>query len=473
MLFVCASCQRKEAGPSVGEIEAKVVLQNAQREVREAVEEALSALRVQPDSARKSGELGMVLHAHQLLIPAKLAYQRAAALDPQAPDWPYYLADILQQEGKLEEARKLLAEVEGRAGAPASASLRLGEWALAAGDLDAAETWFQRAKESPADAPFALFGLGRCKQARKQWNEAQTIFAEVCRLYPRYAAARLSLAQVYQALGKAQEADRESKIYAQLGESAPPRVDALMAAVEERNRGSLYWLKEGSRLSALGQQEQAIAAIRKAVTQDPNSAQARANLINAYGRADKFAEAEAAYEEALAKGRVIADAHYNYGVVCFRQGKVPQAEQAFRRAVEANAQHSLARGNLGYLLIESKRGAEGEQQLRKAIEIDPANRQARYHLGRLLLARQDYAAAEEQLRTASLAAQDGEQPGYQYSWGLLLARLGRAEAGQVLADAEAIARRWGQLDFATRIASDRERLAQSKARQFPSAKGSQ
>ncbi len=466
-VVLCSSCQPSPARPSLTEIEAALDLGKAQREVREAIEQAFAALRRQPDSAPTSGALGMVLHAHQLFTPAKLAYQRAAALDRKAANWPYYLADILHQEGKLEEARTMLAQAEPLPGAPPSTSLRLAEWALAAGDLPAAELWYQKAKTNQADLPFALFGLARIQQARQQWQAAQAALAELCRLYPRYAAPRLSLAQVYQALGQRDEAAKESQIYAQLGEASPPRVDPLMAAIEEKNRGALYWLREGSRLSLQGEHARALEAIEKAVAQDPASAQARANLINAYGRAGNYQQAEKAYQEAISSGRAIADAHYNFGVVCFRQGKIPQAEQAFRRAIEANNQHSLARGNLGYLLIETRREREGEQQLRSALDIDPANRQAHFHLGRLLLARKLYAEAESQLRAAALAAEDAEQPGYLYSWGVLLGRLRDARAQQVLLDAEASARRWGQIALAETIAADRSRGNPQPAGQPP------
>src|SRR5947209_3700073 len=66
-----------------------IPLNGASKEMTEAVEEALQAVRRQPRSGRTWGVLGMVLTANGFNQQAIECLAQAERLDPQEPRWPY------------------------------------------------------------------------------------------------------------------------------------------------------------------------------------------------------------------------------------------------------------------------------------------------------------------------------------------------------------------------------------------------
>src|SRR6185295_17074025 len=94
-----------------------------------AVEKALQEARADPKSSDRSGRLGMVLHAHQILDSAGVCYRRASLLDPKSFEWKYYLGVVSNGEAAVDALRAAL-----RLRDYLPAKLRLGEALLAAGD---------------------------------------------------------------------------------------------------------------------------------------------------------------------------------------------------------------------------------------------------------------------------------------------------------------------------------------------------
>src|SRR5690349_24161339 len=73
-------------------------------DVKDAVLAAHKQAEAEPSKGSASGRFGMVLQAQALNEPAALAYQRAIRLEPKEFAWRYYLAVVLQQLSKPEQA---------------------------------------------------------------------------------------------------------------------------------------------------------------------------------------------------------------------------------------------------------------------------------------------------------------------------------------------------------------------------------
>jgi tetratricopeptide (TPR) repeat protein len=144
------------------------------------------------------------------------------------------------------------------------------------------------------------------------------------------------------------------------------------------------------------------AAYREAIRLDPGLAVAHNNLGNVLEATQRYGEAEAAYREAIRLYPGFALAHQNLGIALKRLKRYPEAETAFREAIRHNPDLATAYNNLGDVLEVLKRYPEAETTLRKAIRLQPSDASAHNNLGVTLLrmgrSRKALAAFREAIR---------------------------------------------------------------------------
>ena len=95
----------------------------------------------------------------------------------------------------------------------------------------------------------------------------------------------------------------------------------------------------------------------------------------------RLAEAQAAYEQALAINPDHAEAHNNLGVVLKAQGRLDAAAEAYRRAIVLKPTHAEAQNNLGLVLMDQGRLDEAIRCFERALQILPGYGTALYNLG--------------------------------------------------------------------------------------------
>lgn len=100
------------------------------------------------------------------------------------------------------------------------------------------------------------------------------------------------------------------------------------------------------------------------------------NAGNANAAQGKFAEASAAYRQAIAMDSTSALAWFNYGNMWMQRNDAPRAHACWVRAVKYNPKFAPARRNLGLLFLQAGRPKEAEEQLSVylRLERDPAMR---------------------------------------------------------------------------------------------------
>jgi tetratricopeptide (TPR) repeat protein len=120
-------------------------------------------------------------------------------------------------------------------------------------------------------------------------------------------------------------------------------IAAEIAAVERANIAR----SRGDELRESGKPNEALAAYRAALKENPNDTPTYNQAGNALSELDKTEDAERAYRQAIAADASNAVAFYNLGRMLNREGKYRDAAEADRRAIELSPRYALAHDGLG------------------------------------------------------------------------------------------------------------------------------
>jgi tetratricopeptide (TPR) repeat protein len=418
---------------------------------RDAMSRAHKEAAARPLDATVVGALARLLHAWELWESAHQAYTRAQALAPQAFEWPYLDAFVLQRLARHAEAAERLRRAVAADPTYLPARLKLAEALLDAGDLAESRQAFEPLLKEPAALPAAHVGLGRIAAAEGRHAEAIRHFEEAIALFPELGAAYYAVARSYRATGREADAERAFQQHQRFGPRWPGIDDPVLGAVRALRDDARAILAKGIASAQAGDAAAAIAAHEAALQRDPSLVHVHANLLSLYGQAGNWAKAEEHYRAAIKAGFTPADLHYDYGVVLGLQQQWDAAEAAYRRALEANPLHANARNNLGQLL-ERKRDFEGAaSEYRQATEAQPSFRLARFNLGRMLLQLKRGQQAIEQFERLQ-EPRDAETPRYLFALATAHVMAGHRDEGLKLAiSARNAALEFGQTDLAAAI----------------------
>ncbi|MEZ5352819.1 MAG: tetratricopeptide repeat protein [Bryobacteraceae bacterium] len=450
LLLVLASCAPQPPLPPLPDVDLNLFLPA----VRELVSTALADARRKPNDPSVNGRLGMLLHAHDQVAAATVAYRRAHRLDGANFAWPYYLAYTESSQGNYAAALDAIAAALRIDPSYFPASLKKAEILFEKGDLGAAAAIYSAAAPAHPGSAAVWYGLGRVEAARGETAKAVESLRKAVKLFPQYGGAHYALAQALRQLGRTAEAQAHLEPYQRFRTWTPNAGDHYLRELGELTISAIQFIRRGSELEAAGQLDGAIEMHRKAAEVDPRSAQAHANLISLYGRAGRAAESEAAYRAAIAIEPGLAEAHYNYGVLLFQQRRLPEARQAFERALVSNPNHAEAHNNIAFILETEGRQAAAIEHYRAAIAAQPGFRLAHFHLGRILTNQRRYDEAIREFES-TLEPVDDQTPGFVYAMGAAYGRSGRrAKAIELLTRAHRMAGERGQADLAASIERD-------------------
>ncbi|MFN0104193.1 MAG: tetratricopeptide repeat protein [Bryobacteraceae bacterium] len=440
--LLLAACATKKPPPDLPAVDVS----GMQAAVRDVIDGALTAARAKPDDAALAARLGMALHAHNQLAGAARAYERAAALDPANAGYAYYWGVALAADGRYSDA---VIPLRAALSIP-PARLRLADALYAAGKTVEARKEYEAVRDADPGNAAAYYGLGRCLQG----PEAIAAFQKAVQLFPRYGAARFSLAAVYRQQGQRAQADATLENYERDKLLSPPIDDPAMAAVQALDVSATGLLRASQSLERQGQLPQAAELQERVLAADPKLTQAWVNLISLYARLGRPENAEAAYRNAIALEPKNAEAHYNFGVLCAQTERFKEARMAFQSAVAIDPAHAEALDNLGALIETTGAWDSAAALYRRALAAKPGLRLAHYHLGRILANRRRWPEAIGEFEK-SIEPSDEQTPGFLYALGATHARAGsRARAIEILQRAKSEATRWGQGPLAAAIERD-------------------
>jgi tetratricopeptide (TPR) repeat protein len=168
---------------------------------------------------------------------------------------------------------------------------------------------------------------------------------------------------------------------------------------------------------------------RQAVEADAGHVGAWHNLGLACMAQDKLKEAAEGFQRVLALTADHVDALTQLGIVYARQHRLPEAIAKFQRAIELKPDHAKAHNNLGVALTQLGRLDEGLNCYREAAKLQPDYAEAHFNLGIALADRKKNAEAIASYERALQARPD--YPDVLYNLGLLLVQERRCGEGVV------------------------------------------
>jgi len=281
----------------------------------EAVELVKEALARQPDRAHYHLLLGHLL-AEQQLYPAAIEHLRKAGD-------PYNLGVALRLAGDVDAAAAQFRAAVEADPAHALARRSLGLLLRQNGDLKAASTELRRAASDMPDDAQGRFLLGGVLLRLGDAVGAVAELREAIRLNPALIEARATLAQALAKTGHQDEALQQQAEVRRLNEekSAFGRALVLLDA-------SAAQLSKGDVAGA-------IARRREAVALSPSFADAHYQLGLALQQAERRADAEQAFRDAIANDATHAPAYLALADLLERRGDANGARDARARAKAA------------------------------------------------------------------------------------------------------------------------------------------
>lgn len=374
---------------------------------RGEVEAALAA----PRASRKQlsevfGRAGMLYHAYELWFAAEACYRNARQLDPADLRWPYYLGHLYRAEGEFERSAQSFHEALELQTDHVPSLFHLAEVERDQGRHDEAERLLERALGREPDCARCLIGLGQVASARRDFAAAVLHFEQALKLAPQATEVYYPLALAFRHLGQQEKAET---LIRQRGRKSPAFEDPLMLELESLAGGWRIQLERGAGYFKEGLHDRALAKFRLAAAAAPQEALVHANLGSVLVQLANYEEAQREYEEALRLDPHMALAHFNLGTLSARLGDDGKAVEHYREALRIDPRMVDAHLNLGNALRRSQRFDEAADHYREVVEQEPSNVQARLAEALTLVRLRRYGEAAERLEQAHLALPEEAQ----------------------------------------------------------------
>lgn len=378
--------------PDLGAMAAPV-----QQQIREAYARVTTS-GAPPASARDRaaalGRVGELLMAAESVPAAGPFLSQAAALEPNEPRWPYYLAHLSRMKGDAPGAASYFQRVLTLRPDDVPSLVWLGNLLLDQGQTDAAERSYTRALELHPNLFAALFGRGRAALVAGRYQAAVTQLEAAVAAEPRATAANYPLAMSYRQAGRLDEA--EARLRAR-GDAQPPVPDPLMAELADILESPVVYEARGDRALGRGQMPAAVEAFRHALALAPGRAAVKQKLATALALTGDVPAAVALYQELLREDPNFAAAHYSLGALFLGSQQLAPAIEQFEAAVRADPDYIQARLQLGHALRRARAFDRALAAFQGALSVDPRFADARLGYAVTLADAGRYGAARARL----------------------------------------------------------------------------
>ena len=201
---------------------------------------------------------------------------------------------------------------------------------------------------------------------------------------------RLKLAKVYLQIEAYAEAVDEYQQVIAIAEA-----NEVQSATDSDIPAAYYGL--GLAYTGLEKFEDAIAAYQRAIASAPDSAYTHAALGSAYANTHRYAEALEAYKTAVALDSDDKMIHHQLGNVYSKRGEHAAAIRHQLKAIAIASQFGAAHYQLGLLYAQENRWDDAINAYRTAYQNDPTLVKVLYNLAQAHLRTGDTAAAREQM----------------------------------------------------------------------------
>lgn len=370
---------------------------SVQQQIREQ-EAAIARAATSADanaSAAAHGAMGTLLLAVQSLDAAARYLERAQALAPEDPRWPYYLGYIARTSGALDRAATHFERALALKASDVATRLRLADVFLSQGSNDKAVLLFEQVLAQEPQSAAALFGLGRAALGRGAHADAVRHLEQALAIAPQAAAIHYPLSLAYRELGDASKADEHLKLRQ---EGTVPFPDPLLQQVTEQPDSPAAYESHGIRALDAGDWKAAAEQFRKGLALAPHDPSLGQRLGTALFMMGDATGARRELRRVVAESPGFARAHYSLGLLLESDGRIGEAVERFQEAVRLEPAYVEARVRLASALGHSGRLAEALTQYRETLQVDPRIAGARYAQAIALARLRRYAEARDVLR---------------------------------------------------------------------------
>ncbi len=365
------------------------------------VEELLAGQRkLTGDPAWRAGQEGIqLLVARRTPAVAERKLRQALVAYPQDATLKGYLGLALARQGRRQEAvqwlKQAVAEEQDTyilskwhdllASTEYWLVMQRGKQALDAGNYNGAEQAYRQAMQQDPKEPQAVVGLGNVALARGQRSQAEGYYQQALRMDPGNDSATWGLAKLYQG--------HSAKRYEQFLATLSPKQRQAFARSQSQgggggtaSDGQVERLREQAR-QALERQDWAAATplLREARQRAPDDPWLAADLARALREQGQQAQADAVFDELLARQPDNAQARFAHGLHLEATGRYQAGLDSLQR-------------------VPTTSWNDGMRQLQQRLQ-----RQASLERARALFAQGDVQGAEALLEQRIAATNDPKQ----------------------------------------------------------------
>jgi tetratricopeptide (TPR) repeat protein len=375
--------------PDVSKLEPEV------RDQLTGLEKSLTAAINKPDAtdaavAENLGEAGKIYHAYSLTLPARECYLNAALLAPKDFRWPYLLAKIDQQDGRMDDAIRRFQEAAVLNPDYVAVELNLGNIYLETNVSAKAEASFKKVlAREPVNAA-ALYGLGQLALSQRNYTEAVNYFEKALQQAPGANRIHYSLALAYRGAGDLAKAEAHLAKRGTVGiRVADPLFDQLPDLIE----GERLHLVRGRTALAAQRLADAAGEFRKAIAAKPDSVAGHLNLGTTLVQMNDLSGAVTEFRTVLRLDPENVNAHFNLAIVLATQNDHRAAIQELQAILKSNPEDLSARLFLAKEFLNAERGDEALAEFLRVAQADPDNEEAVLQAAMLLSRARQYANA--------------------------------------------------------------------------------
>ena len=296
-------------------------------------------------------------------------------------DW-LRLADTFIRQHRDADATAVLARIDARGDARVAVSVRRAELALAAGRLDEAKTFVDRALEQDPSSPDALVMRGRLRMTARDRQGAMDSFSDAIRADPDFTEAHFRL-------GIAAFETRDWTV-------------ATMAFGQVLRRNPKLWAAQLylSRIAlARKNAEAAVQAADAALAAGGDQPETRAVLARGLIMTRDFTRAERVIQPLLA-APATTETETIVGTLQLARQDRAAAKKSFDRALALDPANLEAAAGLVTVAIATGQRNEAQAIATRAVDRDPRSASAHMLAARTSLAGGDIARAERSLQRA-------------------------------------------------------------------------
>ncbi len=349
------------------------------------------------ERGRLYGHSGKVFHAHHVFAVAEACYQNATELDPKEPLWPYLRGCIYADTARLPKAKQEYRQVLELDPHHALAILRLARVHLELGELEEAEKLLADLdSEGDLGAPVHA-ALGKIATSREAHAEAARHYQAALAAQPRASQLHYPLALAYRRLGEIEKARQHA---AQGGPVKLVVADRILGEMESLSVSSQMFLTAGAQAVKAERFDRAEKAFRGAVAVNPENKRAHLNLAVVLARRGELDAAEQSAREALRLDPEYSFAYFNLGTIFESRDQLTEAMAFYRQALAKDPANLKANFRLANALMRTGDYGRAAEHYRAAIKVAPSLVRARYLESLALIALGRYPAAREVLEEA-------------------------------------------------------------------------